>query len=463
MKSWTNNLNFINYSGFILPQICYLKLDRCQRTLTMLEIDVANAKKFLSEKEFHQAFEKTEQSLELITQKKGEGSEWLGWRDLLADPNDAELEQIDSLATKIREEADVFIVCGIGGSYLGARAVIEALSPFFGSKGPEILFAGHHMSGKYLRELRGYLEEPNAEGEPKSVYLNVISKSGTTLETALSFRVLRNWMAERFPEDADERIICTTSAQGGALNELVAEHGYQKFVIPDDVGGRFSVLTPVGLLPIAVAGIDIRTLFYEAVSKYEELEKNPASVLEYAATKYGLHEKGKVVDVITSFEPQLKALGGWLQQLLGESEGKEGNGMFPVLAGYSTDLHSIGQFVQDGPRNLMETFIVVDSVSQELEIEEVSGDHDGLNYLAGRSFHDINSRAFEGTLQAHVNGEVPCIVISLDKLNAQHIGEFIYFYELMTAIYCYCLEVNPFNQPGVEFYKKEMYQLLGKK
>lgn len=428
----------------------------------MLEVDLERAKKFLADDKFYQACEKAEQSLELVKQKKGEGSEWLGWRDLLDGPNDAELEQLDSLAAKIRNKADIFIVCGIGGSYLGARAVIEALSSFFGSQGPEILYAGYHMSGKYLRQLIAYLEEPNAEGESQSVYLNVISKSGTTLETALSFRILRNWMAERFPDDADERIICTTSENGGALNKLVEEHGYQKFVIPEDVGGRFSVLTPVGLLPIAVAGIDIRTLFYEAVSKYEELEKNPAPVLEYAATKYALHEEGTVVDVITSFEPQLKALGGWLQQLLGESEGKEGNGMFPVVAGYSTDLHSIGQFVQDGPRNLMETFITVDSVSKELKIKETSGDGDGLNYLSGRSFHDINSRAFEGTLQAHVNGGVPCIVISLDELNAQHVGEFIYFYELMTAIYCYCLEVNPFNQPGVEHYKKEMYQLLEK-
>lgn len=431
----------------------------------MLTIDISRAKQFLAEDEFDRASAKAEKSLRAVQDRSGPGAEWLGWRDLLDDPNDAELEQMDTLATKIRARADVFIVCGIGGSYLGARAVIEALSSFFGDSGPEILFAGHHMSGKYLRELIEYLEQPkmNDEGDEvsKSVYLNVISKSGTTLETALSFRVLRKWMSEQFPDSAD-RIICTTGKEGGVLNRLIAEHGYQKFIIPDDVGGRFSVLTPVGLLPIAVAGIDIRTLFYEAVSKYEELEKDPAPVLEYAAVKYALHEQGKTVDVITSFEPQLKALGGWLQQLLGESEGKEGKGVFPVLSGYSTDLHSIGQFIQQGPRNLMETFITVKAASEKITVEKIPGDHDGLNYLAGRSFHDINSRAFEGTLQAHVDGGVPCIVVGLDKLNAQHLGEFIYFYELMTAIYCYCLEVNPFNQPGVEHYKKEMYQLLGK-
>ena len=428
----------------------------------MLSTDISRAQQFISRDAYKQALAKAEQSFQLIQQENGPGAEWLGWRALLADPNDAILEQLDSLATAIRSDADVFIVCGIGGSYLGARAVIEALGSFFGNSGPEILFAGHHMSGKYLEELVEYLEKPNRKGEAKSVYLNVISKSGTTLETALSFRVLRKWMTRKFPEDVDSRIICTTSAEGGALNKLIAEHEYKKFVIPDDVGGRFSVLTPVGLLPIAVAGVDIRTLFYEAVSKYEALENNPQEVIEYAAIRYALSLQETATDVITTFEPQLNALGGWLQQLLGESEGKDGKGIFPALATYSTDLHSIGQFIQDGPRNLMETFITVGQTSEKLTIDETDNDHDGLNYLAGRTFHDINSSAFEGTIQAHTDGKVPCIVVELDKLNAQHIGEFIYFYELMTAIYCYCLEVNPFNQPGVEGYKKEMYKLLGK-
>jgi len=429
----------------------------------MIKVDINQAKSFLTDEEFEEAFAKAQKSLEAVQNKTGAGAEWLGWRDLLEDPNDAILEQLDGLANAIREDADVFIVCGIGGSYLGARAVIDALSSFFGSNGPEILYAGNQMSGSYLEELIDYLERTNDERESKSVYLNVISKSGTTLETALSFRVLRKWMNEQFPEDVDDRIICTTSAEGGALNQLIDEHGYKKFIIPDDVGGRFSVLTPVGLLPIAVAGIDIRTLVYEAVSKFEELEEDPQEVLEYAAVKYALYQKGKDLDLITSFEPQLKSLGGWLQQLLGESEGKEGRGMFPAVASYSTDLHSLGQFVQQGTRNMIETFIVVESTSNQLTIEELEGNHDGLNYLAGRSFHEINHRAFEGTIKAHNNGGVPAVVVSLSKLNAQHVGEFIYFYELLTAVYCYCLDVNPFNQPGVEDYKKEMYQLLGKK
>ncbi len=428
----------------------------------MIKVNLSKAKQFLPEEEMKAALQQARKAMETVRNKSGEGAEWLGWRDLLDDPNDAILEQLDRLAAAVRKEADVFIICGIGGSYLGARAVIEALSSFFGEQGPEILYAGHHMSGKYLKELVAYLDKPNADGEPKSVYLNVISKSGTTLETALSFRVLRKWMSKQYPDDLADRIICTTSAEGGALNTLVDEYGFRKFVIPGDVGGRFSVLTPVGLLPIAVAGIDIRSLFYGAVSKYEALEKDSEPVEEYAAVKYGLHQKGKRVDVITSFEPQLEALGGWLQQLLGESEVKDRKGMFPAVATYSTDLHSLGQFMQDGSRIVMETFVIVEETMNSLVVEELDGNNDGLNYLSGRSFHEINRQAFEGTLHAHTNGEVPCIVVSLNKLNAQHIGEFIYFYELLTTIYCYCLGVNPFNQPGVEDYKKEMYQLLGK-
>lgn len=429
----------------------------------MIDIDISRAKEHLTTDEFQNAYEKAEHAFEQVQNRNGKGAEWLGWRDILADPNDAILEKIDRLASAIRNKADVFIVCGIGGSYLGARAVIEALGSFFNENGPEIIYAGHQLSGKYLKELIDYLEQPKADGESKSVYVNVISKSGTTLETALSFRVLRKWMMERFPNDSNERIVCTTSENGGALNALITEHGYQKFVIPDDVGGRYSVLTPVGLLPIAVSGVDIRTLFYEAVSTYEGLEEDPKPVLKYAATKYALFQNEKTLDIITTFEPQLDALSGWLQQLLGESEGKEEKGMFPATATYSTDLHSIGQFIQQGTRNLMETFIAVKKVTDTLSVEKEQQDNDGLNYLAGKTFHEVNTKAFNGTLQAHTNGNVPCVVVSLDKLNAQHIGEFIYFYELMTAIYCYCLDINPFNQPGVEDYKKEMYQLLGKK
>ncbi|MDZ7680829.1 MAG: glucose-6-phosphate isomerase [Fodinibius sp.] len=428
----------------------------------MINVDVSRAENFLLEENLRKAKVAAADALQTVRQENGPGAEWLGWRTLLDDPNDAILEQLDRLGAAIREEADVFIICGIGGSYLGARAVIEALSPSFSQQTPEIIYAGHHMSGEYLQELLQYLDTPKADGEPKSVYCNVISKSGTTLETALSFRKIRKWMANTYPDSLQQRIICTTSSKGGALNKLIDEYGFQKFVIPDDVGGRFSVLTPVGLLPIAVAGIDIRSLFYGAVSEYEMLENEAEMLINYAAVKYALYQKGKQVDVLTSFEQELSGLCGWLQQLLGESEGKNKKGMLPVTAGYSTDLHSLGQFMQDGSRIMIETFISIQKSGTSLTVEEAGSNNDNLNYLAGRSFHDINSKAREGTISAHTEGGVPCITVNMEVLNASQVGAFIYFYELFTAVYCYCLGVNPFTQPGVENYKKRMYKLLDK-
>lgn len=428
----------------------------------MLRIDITKAQAFLADGVFEEALKKAEDSFELVQSGKGKGAGMLGWQNILADPNDAVLEQIDLLAAEIRADADVFMICGIGGSYLGSRAVIDALSPFFKIKGgPEILFSGHHMSGKYLKQLIEHLEKPASDGESKSVYINVISKSGTTLETALAFRTLAAWMHKTY-DNAGERIICTTSREGGALNSLVKEYNYRKFVIPGDVGGRFSVLTPVGLLPIAVAGIDIKTLFYGAVSKYKEIEADPSAAVEYAAMRYGMYQQDKVIDVITSFEPQLYYLGRWMQQLFAESEAKEGQGMFPATSTYSTDLHSLGQLIQQGRRNIMETFLVVNHSDNDIRIEQSEKNADQLNYLAGKTFHEINTKALEGTIRAHTDGGVPCIKIIMDKLNAQHLGEFIYFAEIVTAIYCYCLGINPFNQPGVEDYKRAMYKLLGK-
>ena len=428
----------------------------------MVTVDLTKAGEFLSDKDFNKARDKAEESFRLVQTKGGAGSEMLGWRDMLADPNDAVLERIDAEASEIRANADVFVVCGIGGSHLGFRAVIEALTPFFGSDdGPEIRYAGLHMSGRYLDDLIDYLEQPAEDGGPKSVYLNVISKSGTTLETALSFRVLADWMRERF-EDYSDRIICTTSREGGVLNRMVDAYGYGKFVIPDDVGGRFSVLTPVGLLPIAVAGIDVRTLFYEAVSKYEAVEQDPSAPIDYAALRYGLYSAGRKIDVIASFHPELNYLGRWMQQLLAESEAKEGKGLFTAVANFTSDLHSLGQLLQQGERNILETFLIVKQPPKGIRLEKSENNVDQLDYLAGKSFEDINSKALEGTLEAHSQGGVPCIKLMMDKLNAQHLGEFIYFAEISTAIYCYCLDINPFNQPGVEDYKQAMYKLLGK-
>lgn len=429
----------------------------------MVDVDVSGALSFLSKDEEDKARQQALKAFEQVKNRSGEGAEWLGWRDLLSNPNDAILEQISSLARSIRMDADVFILCGIGGSYLGAKAVIEALGDFFPVKqNVEIIYAGHHMSGKYMDQLLAYISKPKADGSPKSVYVNVISKSGTTLETALSFRSLRKWMIETYGEESSKRIICTTSREGGALNKLIEEYGYRKFVIPEDIGGRFSVLTPVGLLPVAVAGIDIQTLFYGAVNEYEALEEAPGRVIEYATTRYALHQKGKAIDVIGSFKPELHSFGNWVQQLLGESEGKDGKGMFPATTSYSTDLHSLGQMIQNGNRNMMETFINVKEATSGLRVEHSEQNTDSLNYLSGKTFHEINVNAYLGTKEAHKEGGVPVVSLSIDKLNAQHIGSLIYFFELFTAIYVYCLEVNPFNQPGVEAYKKAMYQLLGK-
>ncbi len=428
----------------------------------MIKTDIESLKRFIGEKELSDAIKLAEEAYRQTAEGTGPGSEWLGWRRILSQPNDAELEKIASHAEKIRSDADVFIVCGIGGSYTGAMAVIKALNPVFKNNGPEILYAGHHMSGKYLKELIGYLNEPKANGEKKSVYLNVISKSGTTLETALAFRMIRSWIHEKY-DDAGERIIATTGPEGGVLNKIIDAEGYKKYIIPDDVGGRFSVLTPVGLLPIAVAGIDIRTLFYGAVSVYENEKTDRSDVLKYAAVRYLMHEDGYAVDVIGTFEPELNGVTAWIQQLIGESEGKDGKGLYPALAGFSTDLHSVGQLIQDGQRNIFETLLVVDQQISDLKVNKGDSDNiDQLNYLEGKSFHEINRSALNGTVQAHTEGGVPVCKIVMNSLNEQQLGELIYFYELFTSVYVYMLKINPFNQPGVEDYKKAMYRLLGK-
>jgi glucose-6-phosphate isomerase len=428
----------------------------------MIKCDIGLGRKFIGDDDYLKARKKVDSAFGQLKNKTGPGAEWLGWRDILAEPNDAVLERISSLGQEIRAKADIFIVCGIGGSYLGAKAVIDSLSPHFGNKGPEIIYAGHHLGGKYLDELLKYLKTPKADGSSKNIYLNVISKSGSTLETALSFRMLRELLEDMYGDDTSEHIICTTGKEGGVLNKVIEEKGYRKFIVPDDVGGRYSVLTPVGLLPIAVAGIDVRTLFYGAVSAYNDYEKNAEDILEYAALRNAIHESGKTIDVFATFEPELSSMGGWIQQLLGESEGKEGQGIFPAVATFSTDLHSLGQFIQQGQRSLMETFIIVEKPFSKLEVNELEGNDDQLNYLARKTFHEINKNAREGTTEAHSEGDVPIVRISMSALNAENIGALIYFFELLTGIFVYSLGVNPFNQPGVEDYKKAMYRLLGK-
>ena len=440
----------------------------------MIQFDPGYADSFLEDNKIDALQPRLEAAHNTLLNKSGAGNDYLGWRDILLSPNDALLEDITSLAEKIRSNADVFVSVGIGGSYLGATATIQALTPYFkpravqavtagsdpfedadSDKNPEILFAGHHMSGAYLRELLAYLDG-------KSVYLNVISKSGTTLEPALAFRFLRDWMESRF-EDADERIIVTTDPARGALNQLQSEKGYKKYVIPPDVGGRFSVLTPVGLLPIAVAGIDIQSLFYGAVDMCKNLTAATDNIaLTYAAYRNLFLEQGYKTEILATFEPRLDGISGWWQQLYGESEGKELKGLFPAVARYSTDLHSFGQYVQEGQRTLIETFLMAKNDNGNLVVPSDEANLDGLNYLVGKPYTEINKKAYEGTSKAHADGGVPNMTVWLDTISPSSIGACYYFFEHAVAVSGYMLGINPFNQPGVEAYKKEMFSLLGK-
>ncbi len=429
----------------------------------MIRIDSEPARKFLSDEEWNTARNIVKDSSEQLDKRTGKGTEWLGWQSILEEPNDALLENMESIGSEIHKNGDVLIVCGIGGSYLGARAVIEALTPEFRDRGPEIIYAGHHISGRYLKRLMAYLDRPRADGSPKQVYLNVISKSGTTMETAIAFRLLRKWMHDRYGDEAVSRIFCTTSREGGALNKIIQAYEYRKFILPDDVGGRFSVLTPVGLLPIAASGIDVKRLYYGAVDSRRKLQEDRANLHEYLTTRFALYRNGYAIDLIASFEPALVSMGGWLQQLYGESEGKNGQGLFPAVAQYSTDLHSIGQMVQDGKRNIIETFLHVKNAEPTVSLTAESRDYDGLNYLSGKTMEEVNEKAFQGTVQAHSEGGVPIFIANIDELSAESIGHAIYYFELGTAIFVYTLGENPFDQPGVEAYKKAMYRLLGKR
>lgn len=442
----------------------------------MLQLDLHRSDSFVPEPQRNALSSAVQQAHAALIGGTGAGAEWRGWRRILADPNDALLEELSTLATEIRSRADVLLCIGIGGSYLGAEAVIRALSPYFPKAAPaspetmlfgtgsssqtEVIFAGHHLSGAYLEQLLAHLEG-------KSVVVNVISKSGTTLEPGVAFRVIREWMQRQF-EDADTRIIATTDARKGALRRLSDERGWKTFVIPDDVGGRFSVLTPVGLLPIAVAGFDIRRLFYGAVAMMKEVDAQPGhAAMAYASRRYALHEAGYVTEVLSVFEPRLDALGAWWAQLFGESEGKEGKGLFPARCVFSTDLHSLGQYLQDGKRNVTETFLILEDDRGRLRVPSVAADDDGngpdgLAFVAGKTFSELTRAALEGTMDAHEGGGVPVQAIRIARLDEDSIGGLIYFFEHVVALGGYLMGINPFDQPGVEAYKKGMYQQLGR-
>ncbi len=400
---------------------------------------------------------------EMLHSKTGLGNDFLGWLDLPVDYDKEEFERIKAAAARICSDTDVLIVVGIGGSYLGARAAIEFLkSPYYNSlkkDTPDIYFAGNTISGSALSDILKLCEG-------KRVSVNIISKSGTTTEPAVAFRVLRDMLEERYgKEEAAKRIYCTTDKARGTLKQLADENGYECFVIPDDVGGRFSVLTAVGLLPIAVCGADIDKLMAGAAAAREEYS-NPSieenDCYRYAALRNALYRKGKEIELLVSYEPRFTMMSEWFKQLYGESEGKDGKGLFPASVTFSTDLHSMGQYVQDGKRILFETVVTIDDCGSDVVIGETDDNGDGLNFLAGKTMSFVNTKAFEGTVLAHTDGGVPNLVISLDKADEENLGRLIYFFEKACAISGYMLGVNPFDQPGVEAYKKNMFALLGK-
>lgn len=430
-----------------------------------INLDYSKVFKFIDENELQSIKVEVEKAARVLEEKSGKGNDFLGWLDLPINYDKEEFTRIKKAAEKIKSDSEVLIVVGIGGSYLGARAVIEALShSFYNSlsksnrKTPEIYFAGQNISGRYLKHLIEIIGD-------RDFSVNVISKSGTTTEPAIAFRVFKELLEKKYGEAAKERIYATTDKVKGALKKIADEKGYEKFVIADDIGGRFSVLTAVGLLPIAVAGINIDEIIEGAKKAREDFKANfdVNDCYKYAAIRNILYRKGYLVELLANYDPRVHYISEWWKQLYGESEGKDKKGIFPASVDLTTDLHSMGQYIQDGQRNLMETIINIENTDEDLVIKEEKEDLDGLNYLAGENLSYINSKAFEGTLLAHIDGGVPCMVINIPEMNPFNMGYLIYFFEKACAVSGYILDVNPFDQPGVESYKKNMFALLGKK
>lgn len=405
--------------------------------------------------ELRRALEQAGAALSKLEARSGAGRDFLGWLDLPLNTPDSLVDEVVQAAAQLRNVCDDVVCVGIGGSYLGGRAVIEALSPEFA---PHVHYAGHHLSPSSLRRLRQSLD-------PQKTGLIVISKSGTTTEPAVAFRVLKKWLEDGSSETG-KRIVAITDASRGALRTLAEREGYRRFVIPDDVGGRYSVFTPVGLLPIAVSGVDVKALLAGAKAAAEALLRDPSSsnpALNYAAARSVLYQGEKVVEVLSSFHPELHYVAEWYKQLFGESEGKEGKGIFPASADMTTDLHSLGQYLQQGRSNLFETMLWVGpAASKDLEVPADEADLDGLNYLAGKSLSWINEQAMLATARAHYDGRRSVIRLNLAQLDAAHLGYLLYFFQLSCGVSGYLLGVNPFDQPGVEAYKRNMFALLGK-
>lgn len=430
----------------------------------MINFSNKNALAFMNEEEITLMQTQIEQAHDLLESKNGPGSDFLGWLKHSEDYDKEEFARILAAAEKIKSNSDILVCAGIGGSYLGAQAAIDCLTDQFAHlrnerEYPLVVFCGNQLSPNYLAELMAVLDQ-------FEVSVNVISKSGTTTETAVAFRVLQQYVEKRYgKEEAKERIYVTTDKAKGALRTLCEQEGYESFVVPDDIGGRYSVMTAVGLLPIAVAGVNIEEMMAglaagEKAFSARSLQDNMA--YQYAANRMNLHRKGYDIEVLVNYEPNGKNLTEWWKQLYGESEGKDNKGLFPAAVSNTTDLHSMGQYIQDGRRNLFETVLWINESKHNFSIPHDEQNLDGLNYLAGKDMHDVNYKAMQGTVLAHVDGGVPNLLIELDRLDAFTFGELVYFFERACAISGYLNSINPFDQPGVEAYKANMFALLGK-
>lgn len=432
-----------------------------------ISFDYSNAMFMVSDEDIAAMRPRVEEAKKTLLERTGEGNDFLGWIDLPVNYDRDEFKRIKEAAKKIQSDSDILIVIGIGGSYLGARAAIEALRHTFYNvidknmrKGtPEIYFCGNNISSTYLEHLLEVVGD-------RDFSINIISKSGTTTEPAIAFRIFKKLLVEKYGErEAARRIYATTDKKKGALKTLADAEGYETFVVPDDVGGRFSVLTAVGLLPIAVSGADIKQLMVGAAAARQNCIENvfeENNALQYAAIRNILREKGKTMEILANYTPSVHYIGEWWKQLFGESEGKDGKGIYPTACDFTTDLHSLGQFIQDGTKNHIETVINIGSPRRKIIMEKEDEDLDGLNYLAGRTIDFINKQAMNGTVLAHVDGEIPNLMVTLPFMNEFNLGELFYFFEFACGVSGYILGVNPFNQPGVESYKKNMFALLGK-
>jgi len=428
-----------------------------------IEVDYNAARGFLAEGEIKEAFAKSVRALGVLEGREGRGNDFLGWLDLPSDTNESLLSKIESIAHRWQKGVEVVVIIGIGGSYLGSKAALDALTHHFDlylekKSSPKIVFAGQNLSEDYLSELMELMEA-------KSAAAVVISKSGTTTEPAVAFRIIKQHFEEKYgKEESAKRIVAVTDESKGALRKLSEMEGYETFVIPDNVGGRFSVLTPVGLIPVAIAGYDIRAMLDGARDMQKRssvhTEDNPA--VTYAAIRNALYGKGKKIEIIVNYNPKLQYVAEWWKQLFGESEGKENKGIFPASVNFTSDLHSMGQYIQEGERHIFETVISVEKPNRSLSIANDPKNLDGLNFLSGKSIDECNKMAELGTRIAHVDGGVPNMRIVLPEINEYNIGSLFYFFEKACGISAYMLDVNPFDQPGVEDYKVNMFALLGK-